>query len=39
VAQRIHEYDDLDLDTLIVLPVTADPEQVDRLAEVLHQLS
>jgi alkanesulfonate monooxygenase SsuD/methylene tetrahydromethanopterin reductase-like flavin-dependent oxidoreductase (luciferase family) len=39
VAQRIHEYDDLDLDTLTFLPVTADPEQVDRLAEVVHQLS
>lgn len=35
-VQRIHEYDDLDLHTLIFAPVLTDPEQVDRLAEVVQ---
>jgi alkanesulfonate monooxygenase SsuD/methylene tetrahydromethanopterin reductase-like flavin-dependent oxidoreductase (luciferase family) len=39
VERRIHEYDDLDIDTLIFLPVVSDPEQVDRLAEVVSRLT
>ena len=32
---RLKEYAALDLDTLVVVPVTRDPEQVDRLAEAV----
>jgi alkanesulfonate monooxygenase SsuD/methylene tetrahydromethanopterin reductase-like flavin-dependent oxidoreductase (luciferase family) len=32
---RIQEYAALDIDTLIIVPVTRDPEQVDRLAEAV----
>ena len=30
---RSKEYAALDIDTLLIVPVTRDPEQVDRLAE------
>ena len=32
---RIKEYAALDIDTLLIVPVTRDPEQVDRLAEAV----
>lgn len=34
-AARLRDYDGLDMDELIVIPVSRDPEQVDRLAEVV----
>lgn len=37
-AARIKEYAALDIDTLIVVPVTRDPEQVERLAETMIAL-
>jgi len=35
-ADRIREFMTLPLDTLILVPSSNDPEQVDRLAEAVH---